>query len=285
MKKIISLLFIICIFLSFFCVAVSAEGDGTVEGGYFAVSKGEEIYFPVKYTGHSGVSVIRIFVDYDTEKLEYIGIKCTADDKLQCSDTNNNGRVTVLLDTKELANLTEDITLFEVVFKVKENSPFGTAKISLSGDASKYTDNNTKVADVKPKFINGYIEIVCKEHSFEDLEDGTQKCKNCGALKVGDTIKIPVIEDNGNVAGTIIKDGEETYFEENQSSGETAEPNKNEDTQDDENKSLLEVTEPDKNEDTDDNENKIGYIIPLVAAVIIAAGIIITVVLINKKKK
>lgn len=265
MKKIISLLFIICIFLSFFCVTVSAEGDGTVEGGYFVVNPGEEIYFPVKYTGHSGVSVIHIFVDYDTEKLEYIGIKRTADDKMNYTDTNKNGRITLLLDTKELDNLTEDITLFEVVFKVKENSPFGTAKISLSGDVGKYTDNNTKVADVKPKFINGYIEIVCKEHSFEDLDDGTQKCKNCGASKVGDTIKIPVIEDNGNVAGTIIKDETETLFEKNES--------------------LSDVIEPDKNEDTDDDENKIWYIIPLVAAVIIAVGIIITVVLINKKKK
>lgn len=265
MKKIISLLFIICIFLSFFCVAVSAEGDGTVEGGYFAVSKGEEIYFPVKYTGHSGVSVIRIFVDYDTEKLEYIGIKRTADDKMKYTDTNKNGRITLLLDTKELANITDDITLFEAVFKAKEQAGVGRAKISLSGDAGKFTDNNTKVADVKPKFISGYIEIVCKEHSFEDLEDGTQKCKNCGVSKVGETIKIPVIEDNGNVTGTIIKDGEETHFEENQSSGETAEPNKDKDIQ--------------------DNENKIWYIIPFVAAVIIAAGIIITVVLINKKKK
>jgi hypothetical protein len=285
MKKIISLLFIICIFLSFFCVAVSAEGDGTVEGGYFAVSRGEEIYFPVKYTGHSGVAVIRIFVDYDTEKLEYIGVKRTADDKMKYADTNKNGRITLLLDTKEIANITDDITLFEAVFRVKKEATVGNVKITLSGDAGKYTENNTNVESVNPKFISGYIEVICKEHSFEDLEDGTQKCKNCGASKVGDTIKIPVIEDNGNVTGTIIKDGEETHFEENQSSGETDEPNKNEDTQDDENKSLLEVTEPNKNEDTKDDENKIGYIIPLVAAVIIAAGIIITVLFINKKKK
>lgn len=275
MKKVVSLLFIICIVFSFFCMTVSAEGDGTVEGGYFVVSEGQEVYFPVKYTGHSGVSVIRIFVDYDTEKLEYIGVKRTAEDKLKYSDTNKNGRITLLLDTIELKNLTEDVTLFEVVFKVKENSPVGTAKISLSGDASKFTDNNTKVAEVKPAFISGYIEIVCKEHNFENLGDGTQKCKICNLLKEGETVKVPVTEDNGNVAGTIIKDETETRFEEN--------------------RSQTQITEPNKNEDTDDDENKTGFFVPLVsaviiavviiAAVIIAVGIIITVVFINKNKK
>ena len=268
MKKVISVLLTLIMLLSLLSFNVVAdENVGVLKAARVIAKSGDEITIPVSLVEHKGVCVIRVYVKYDSKALEYVDVVNSADEMFNFTvNSNNSDEIIVLMDSKSLANVTEDIELFKVKFKVKD-SFVGRSIVRVmcsDGDATYFTGSGSTMDAVGfiPATSTGSVTVLCKEHVFEaDTADGTKKCSNCGAVQKSDgTVSV----DESQGLPEIDVSSEEA------SSGDA--PNN--------------ISDENSNNDGNSKEPKVKfwYFIPVIAGVLIVGGVLIFITVKKNKR-
>lgn len=190
MKRIISILITVFILVSCFAFSVSAANDGIVKAGRVTAKAGDTITIPVTYEEQPGVYVIRVILSYDSNVVELVEVEQTASEYFNyTTNTKTDGAVTVLMDAKAIGNVTENITLFNVKFKVKKDAHAGRALFPVecsSGDATglKKVDGKYQTVSLIPSTSTGSVTVLCEKHTFDlEMDGGKLQCSVCGAVK------------------------------------------------------------------------------------------------------
>lgn len=170
MKKIISVILAITLCLSVFCFAVLADGNHKAQCGNVSDQVGKTVAVPIKYSCDDGVYIIRFFIDYDVSALKYIKIENTLTDKFSHTVKEKNGRITLVADALNIANVSGDLDLFKVHFEILDSAKEGDYELKLSGEASLLKNNESGIAVEKAdiEFLSGSVKVICNENGLTE---------------------------------------------------------------------------------------------------------------------
>lgn len=264
MKKIISALLLLIFCLSFFAFTVKAEENiGLLKADRVTAKAGDSVTIPVSLVDHKGVCVIGITVKYDSKALELKKVVHSAEDVFSYTvNAKTEGEVFVLMDGKNLENITGDIKLFELKFKVKDNADPGRTLVRVLCDDGMATylqnsENEIVPTSFLPATSTGSVTVLCVQHDFSEVKtNGVFQCSKCGAVK----------NDEGNVS----VDSSQGFPEIDVSSEVPDDAASNEMANESNNSSK-------PNGDNKDGTNglKFVYFIPIIAALVIIGGVLV----------
>lgn len=269
MKKIITVILAAILLVSCLVFSVGATGDGVIKVGRVSANAGETINVPVTYVNNPGLYIIRVTVSYDERAVEYIDIdKSSSDSFIYTVNTKKVGEILVLMDGKSMSNVTGDLELFSLQFKVKSDAEAGRALFPVYCEEGMATglkkENNTlNPAPLSPATSSGSVTVLCDEHTFDlEMSDGSVQCSKCGAIKNND--------------GEVSVDADAGLPEIDVSASSTP------------SESVPDPSVPKLGEETDEDDKgglKAGHFVPIIAAVIIAVLIPVIVAIFKKKEK
>lgn len=267
MKRIITVLVAAVLLVTCLAFPVGAASDGVVKVGRVSAKPGDEITIPVSYVENPGVYVMRVTVSYDTRVVEFLEISQSASDKFNYTiNSDQEGKLIVVMDGQRIGNVTNDIKLFDLKFKVKEDAEAGRALFPVycpQGDATSLNkvDGKYETLALAPATSSGAVTVLCNEHTFDlEMSDGSAQCSKCGAIK--------------SAEGKVSVDTEAGLPEIDISSSVASAPE-------------VSSENSDGQESVDGNQDngglKVGHFIPIIAAVLIV--VVIIVAFVTKKKK
>lgn len=181
---------------SFFVFVLPTFADetiGVLKAERVSAKAGDEISIPVSLVKHNGVCIIRVDVKYDSSILELKNVVNSASEHFSYTvNKNEDSTLNILMDSKQLKNIKEDITLFQLKFKVRNDAPSGRTLIRVfceKGMATYLSETNGKIVPIAfvPNTSTGAVAVLCDNHDFVLKDnDGGYQCSKCGALKSSD---------------------------------------------------------------------------------------------------
>lgn len=256
MKKLLSLIVAAVLLLSVFSFSASADSIHKAQCGHIADNVGRTVAVPVSYSCDDGVYIARIFIDFDTSALKFVKTENTLTDKFGYTVNEKNGRVTVVMDAKTIANVSGNLELFKVYFEIQDTAKTGSYALTLSGDATRLGSEQGKfeAEGVDIEFSHGSVNVICKEHSFtEETEDG-KKCESCDAVQNKEQQVTVPIKPEDTKEEIVIKPGEATI-----------------------------ITEDDA--ENDGKFDTLSVVLILVAAILVIAATVFVIIKLKKSKK
>lgn len=269
MKKFVGIFIVMVLLIFCICIPATATNDGIIKADRISAKKGETITVPVSYVNNPGVYILRVTLSYDADVIEYIEFNRSASDYFNYTYKEKDNKLIFLMDGQSMINVTGDIELFSLEFKVKKDAKVGTSLISVSCEngmatALKKQGDTITTLSLTPATSTGAVTVLCNEHTFNDeMTDGNFKCSECGAIK----------KDDGEISVDVNAGLPEIDASTVSSTGSDLQPDQSNNLQSD---------GEDKN--TDSDGIKLGHFIPIAAAVLVAV-LIPLVLMANKGKK
>lgn len=267
MKKIIALFICAVVFVSCFCFPAAATSDGVVKADRVSAKPGEEISVPVSYVDNPGVYIIRVTVSYDVNAVEYLEIINSASNSFNYTVNPAEGSIVVLMDGRNMTNVTGDLELFVIKFEVKKDAPAGRALFPVYCEEGMATSLKKEGGTITPVALTpatstGSVTVLCGEHTFDlEMSDGGVQCSKCGAVK--------------NTKGDVSVDTNAGLPEIDVSASSSAASD---------NASDISAEQQSDGENKESGGLKFGHFIPIIAAVIVAVAVIVIFVVYKKKK-
>lgn len=267
MKKILLALIAVLMLISCIGIPAAAANDGVIKVGRISADLGDEISIPVTYENNPGVYIIRLIVEYDSQVLQYVTVEKSASREFNYTINITEQGIIVLMDCQSFSNVTDDLELFKVKFKVKENAATGRTLINVlceDGMASALAQEDGTYTPVSlyPATSTGAVVVLCNDHAFSTQQsDGIFKCTKCGAVK--------------SASGEVSADANQGLPEVNpsESGAGNSEP------------SASDNISSDTDQGKEDDGIKIGHFMLIIAAVAVAIILIISIVAVKRKEK
>ena len=223
MKRVISLMLSVIMILSMSCIAVHADGTGTITVEKVTAKPGETVTFSISVSDNPGIAALQLEVGYG----DYLTVNEVeeADDKIFTGDLQlpPNYDSSFKLTWDNLANSEKNGALVNITATVAENAPAGYINVNVIKVTAVTIDEKRLDLDVE----NGGITVesdkpVECEHEWGEgvvtkeptcTEDGvrTYTCSKCDETK---TEVIPAGHDyakSGTTDPTCTKQGYTTY--------------------------------------------------------------------------
>ncbi len=206
MKKIVIFcISVILLLTAFSSAAFSADSEPVFSAGEVSGAAGETVTVDISVSKSSGISGLRILVDYDASKLELTGIKSADFSGMFHSPLEKNPINITWVDTVNPEN-TEGGVIAKLTFNILETAPNGKTELKLSYDEnevynSNYDSVNRKFETVKFAVKNGYVDIKNAGSGKSETVSGDKPAQNSSST--GTTDKSGGADTDSGVTSTI----------------------------------------------------------------------------------
>lgn len=180
MKRLISLLLVLCLFVCLLPSGALAEGTANLTVTTTAPSavRGGEITFVAAISENSGFnSITNMRLDYDPAVFQFVSVDVVGT-LLSAATVNHD---TGLISYAVTDPVTTNGTLFKATFRVLRSAPVGNVSVGVAYDYFRVSTSDTAFADVNPVITPCSVKVIAGEGGYERIA-GERRTETAAAI-------------------------------------------------------------------------------------------------------